>query len=108
MRNLLNTRPNPAPVHLDEHTLGEYVETIDNTPVPEGKEEPSVEVCSDAITVNQHGENNDNTLGTTEIKIEDNQDTKEISDNTHLSINGPQASEEVFTFVSPAAKIKEE
>ena len=80
MRNLLNTRPNPTPMHRDEHTLGEYVETMDNTPILEKKEEPSVEWNSNMVTINKHGENTDNTQYTTEIEIEDDHDAKSVLD----------------------------
>ena len=82
MRNLLNTRPNLTPTFWEEPSLGEYVETVDNIPSPVKNEEPNVEKNSNRITINEHVETTD-TTNTTEVKVEEEQDTKTVLDNIH-------------------------
>ena len=64
----LITRQDLNPTIQKDSTLGEYVETMDNAPLPVKNEELNIEENSDEVFNNEYIETTKNTLGTTNVK----------------------------------------
>ena len=85
----------PRPNNPEEPDLGEYVETMDNIPLPIKTEEVNIENDTEEAHTGEYVETPEDTLAATDIKEEENQETKNFIDSIHPTTNKVQTSEEI-------------